>query len=355
MQHSGLAGRPLECLLSMRRGKTLTTRVCSRRGIAFALALAALMAASPSALADQGGISFWLPGLFGSLAAVPGQPGVSFTTIYIHPAVEAGGQKNFNLGGQIVAGVDGHANLVAFGPTYVFATPVLGGQAAISLFGVGGRDVASISATLTGPLGRTISGSRTDGLTSFGDLLPQGSLKWNQGVHNFMIYAMGDIPVGDYDPTRLANLGLGHGAIDGGGGYTYFNPQTGNELSTVAGFTYNFENTALQYQNGVDLHVDWAASHFLTKQILVGAVGYYFQQITGDSGAGATLGGFRSRVAGIGPQIGYLFPVGEQLQGYVNVKAYKEFAAENRPEGWNLWVTLSFSPAAPIQTPMLRK
>jgi hypothetical protein len=187
MQHSGLAGRPLECLLSMRRGKTLTTRVCSRRGIAFALALAALMAASPSALADQGGISFWLPGLFGSLAAVPGQPGVSFTTIYIHPAVEAGGQKNFNLGGQIVAGVDGHANLVAFGPTYVFATPVLGGQAAISLFGVGGRDVASISATLTGPLGRTISGSRTDGLTSFGDLLPQGSLKWNQGVHNFMI------------------------------------------------------------------------------------------------------------------------------------------------------------------------
>lgn len=170
-----------------------------------------------------------------------------------------------------------------------------------------------------------------------------------------MIYAMGDIPVGDYDPTRLANLGLGHGAIDGGGGYSYFNPQTGNELSTVAGFTYNFENTALQYQNGVDLHVDWAASHFLTKQILVGAVGYYFQQITGDSGAGATLGGFRSRVAGIGPQIGYLFPVGEQLQGYVNVKAYKEFAAENRPEGWNLWVTLSFSPAAPIQTPMLRK
>jgi hypothetical protein len=113
MQHSGLAGRPLECLLSMRRGKTLTTRVCSRRGIAFALALAALMAASPSALADQGGISFWLPGLFGSLAAVPGQPGVSFTTIYIHPAVEAGGQKNFNLGGQIVAGVDGHANLPA--------------------------------------------------------------------------------------------------------------------------------------------------------------------------------------------------------------------------------------------------
>jgi len=31
-----------------------------------------------------------------------------------------------------------------------------------------------------------------------------------------MIYGTGDIPVGDYDQNRLANLGLGHGAIDGG-------------------------------------------------------------------------------------------------------------------------------------------
>jgi hypothetical protein len=113
-----------------------------------------------------------------------------------HPAAEANAQKAFNLGGQIVAGVDGHANLVAFGPTYIFATPVLGGQAAVSLFGIAGSNLASVSATLTGPLGRTISGSRTDSLTSFGDLLPQLSLKWNQGVSNYMIYGMGDIPVG---------------------------------------------------------------------------------------------------------------------------------------------------------------
>lgn len=31
--------------------------------------------------------------------------------------------------------------------------------------------------------------------------------------------APGDIPVGDYDPNRLSNLGLSHGAIDAGGGY----------------------------------------------------------------------------------------------------------------------------------------
>jgi hypothetical protein len=35
------------------------------------------------------------------------------------------------------------------------------------------------------------------------------------------------------------------------------------------------------------------------------------------------------------------------MQGYLNFKDYKEFAAENRPDGWNTWVTLVISPAAP--------
>ena len=92
--------------------------------------------------------------------------------------------------------------------------------------------------------------------------------EWNAGVNNFMTYVTGDIPVGAYDPTRLANLGIGHAAIDGGGGYTYFNPATGHEFSSVAGFTYIFKNQGTQYQNGIDFHVDWGASQFLSKQFL---------------------------------------------------------------------------------------
>jgi hypothetical protein len=52
-----------------------------------------------------------------------------------------------------------------------------------------------------------------------------------------MTYVTGNVTVGRYDPTRLANLGLGHNAIDVGGGYTYFNPQTGNEFSAVLGLS----------------------------------------------------------------------------------------------------------------------
>jgi hypothetical protein len=59
-----------------------------------------------------------------------------------------------------------------------------------------------------------------------------------------------DIPVGDYDSARLANLGLGHGAIDGGLGYTYLNPANRLEFSAVVGMSFNFINPSTQYQSG---------------------------------------------------------------------------------------------------------
>jgi hypothetical protein len=235
-------------------------------------------------------------------------PGWSWATIYIHSDVASGAGQQFPRGGRIDVGISGRADIVALGPTYTFATPVLGGQLSASLFGTAGRAEASAALSLTGPLGNTIALNRTQDLTSYGDVLPQVTLKWNMGVNNLMVYGTGNIPVGDYDPNRLANLGLGHGSMDFGGGYTYFNPQTGNEFSWVAGMTYNFNNAHTQYQNGIDYHFDWGASHFFTKQIQVGLVGYYFQQVSDDFGAPASLGGFRSRVAGVGPQIGYILP-----------------------------------------------
>jgi hypothetical protein len=138
------------------------------------------------------------------------------------------------------------------------------------------------------------------------------------------------------------------------GGYTYFNPHTGNEFSAVLGFTYNFENPSTDYKNGTDMHLDLGVSKFLTKQLQIGAVGYAYQQITCDSGAGNRVGCFESRIFGLGPQIGYLFPLGEHYQGYLNLKGYKEFEAENRAEGWNVWLTFAISPAAPHEPPPAR-
>jgi hypothetical protein len=62
------------------------------------------------------------------------------------------------------------------------------------------------------------------------------------------------------------------------------------EFSGVAGFTNNYINPNTNYKNGVDFHLDWGASQFLTKQLLVGAVGYVYDQLTGDSGTGDHVG-----------------------------------------------------------------
>jgi hypothetical protein len=334
-------------------------RTC--RGIGIALLMFGSM--FEAAYADETGVSYWLPGRFGSLAATPQVPGWSMAAVYYHTSVEASGAvaaaKQIQIGRfpptvnvNFNASLNAQADLVLLNPTYTFGTPVLGGQLAIGVIGLFGRANTSIDGTLTtvlGPLVGTRTGSISDSLTSVGDLYPQVTLKWNAGVHNYMTYVTGDIPVGAYDPTRLSNLGIGHGAIDGGGGYTYFNPASGHEFSAVAGFTYNFKNQDTQYQNGIDFHVDWGASKFLSKQVFVGVVGYAYQQVTDDFGQSPILGGFRSRVFGIGPQIGYLFPVGD-MQGYLNLKGYGEFEATNRPSGWNTWLTFSISPMAPTST-----
>ena len=322
---------------------------------------AALMLCPEVSRADESGISFWLPGQYGSLAAVPQTPGWALGSIYYHTSVTASGAAaaareiqvgrfsptvNVNLN----LNLSGQADLVFLAPSYTFAQPVLGGQLAVSLASVYGRNAASIAGTLTavGPLGGTTTrpGILSDSLVSVGDLYPTATLRWNSGVNNYMAYVTGDAPVGDYNPMRLANLGIGHGAIDAGGGYTYLNPATGVELSGVGGFTYNFKNPDTQYQSGIDFHFDWGVSRFLSEQVFVGFVGYAYQQITDDSGQNPALGGFRSRVLGIGPQLGYIFPVGD-MQGFLGLKAYGEFDAANRPSGWNTWLTFAISPAAP--------
>jgi len=74
--------------------------------------------------ADQGGIGFWLPGTFGSLAATPMQPGLSMSALYLHSFVSAGGDvaasrairfpnRSVNLAVDLNAEIKGTADVVA--------------------------------------------------------------------------------------------------------------------------------------------------------------------------------------------------------------------------------------------------
>src|SRR5262245_32613353 len=134
-------------------------REVGRYGFVGVLAVASLWAPR-AALADEGGVSFWIPGFFGSLAATPQQPGWTVASIYYHTSVDAGADVAFarqvNRGrltvpftGNLRASLDADANLGIIIPQYVFATPVLGGQAAVAMLVPFGRSRASVDATLT--------------------------------------------------------------------------------------------------------------------------------------------------------------------------------------------------------------
>src|SRR6476646_5880960 len=74
--------------LSDRLSEPRKRKLCSQWAFAAGAVLCACM--PTVALADEGGISFWLPGLFGSLAAAPLQPGLSVTTFWYNDQLRAG-------------------------------------------------------------------------------------------------------------------------------------------------------------------------------------------------------------------------------------------------------------------------
>jgi hypothetical protein len=136
------------------------------------LVLAALLATTTISRTDENGVSFWVPGFYGSLAATPQQPGWSWASVYYHADVSGSGniavskevtigQFNPTLNVNVNANIHGTGNIGFFSPTYVFATPVLGGQPSASLLAAYGRNEGSLNATIGGTLGGIALPNRT--------------------------------------------------------------------------------------------------------------------------------------------------------------------------------------------------
>jgi hypothetical protein len=68
------------------RGLSLAQQI-----VGAAVASVAIISLPATSFADENGISFWLPGIYGSLAAVPQQPGWSFAAINYYDSVGASG------------------------------------------------------------------------------------------------------------------------------------------------------------------------------------------------------------------------------------------------------------------------
>ena len=315
------------------------SQICNRSlGIFSKLLLISIsFFSSQSVLADEGGVPFWMSGQYASMAAVPMATGWSLVVMPYVYSGNADKSKSFQHGTSINAGLSARESLVLMQLGYVAEEKILGGQPYLGVGWGPGTNTTTASVSVVNPSTQLNRSNTSNGST---DIYPLASLTWNQGNNNFKTYVTGDIPVGTYSPTSLAAIGIGHAAMDAGGGYTYLNNTTGLEFSGVLGATYNWMNTQTNYKNGIDSHLDWSVSQFVSQNWQVGIAGYGYYQLTADSGSGDRVGAFKSRIAAVGPQIGYLFNLGKN-QAYINLRTYKEFWAQNRVQGYATIATIS--------------
>lgn len=127
------------------------------------------------------------------------------------------------------------------------------------------------------------------------------------------------------------DVGTNHWTIQPAVNYTYVTP-FGLEFSGSTQVNFNTQNHATNYTSGVDLQQDFGIGQHVGDWVL-GAGGYFYTQLSDDKGPGATDGN-RSRVFAIGPAIGFVAP--QKKLPIVYLHAYKEFAARNRPEGYQI-------------------
>lgn len=166
-------------------------------------------------------------------------------------------------------------------------------------------------------------------------------LGWHQGDSYFMGIGNVYLPTGNYDTGTGVNLGKNRYAIQPVLGYTYLNEENGRELSAALGYTINFKNTETDYRTGDEFTADLVLGQHLPNGMMLGVAGYWYEQVTGDSGSGATLGDFKGRVYGLGPILSYNTKIDDHLFA-INFKYYWEFEAKNRLEGEAAFLQLTY-------------
>jgi hypothetical protein len=312
---------------------------CCVAGASAAL-LCAAGAAAP-ARATENGASVYLLGSGGPGAAVlPPIQGVFFVNTLYGYEGKVGGEKQFELGGNVVAGVD--AKVAADFATFLWVpTTTFGGGATLAFGAIvpfGEPDV-NVSAVISGPRGRSLTLSPSDSAFVLGDPLLMAALGWTRGKWSVQASDLTNIPAGDYRKGEMANLAFHRWANDFSLATTWHD--TGWDVSGKAGLTFNGENDVTQYRSGTEFHLEASVERIFSPTWSLGVQGFYFQQVTGDGGAGDRLGEFKGSDSGIGLTGAYNFKIADKIPVTLRLHAITEFDVKNRPEGNSVFLDLT--------------
>ncbi len=292
------------------------------------------------AIAGEGGTSHILPGANATLVDVlPTVPGWFVKPMYLNYSGSASAQVPTAAG--IASNLDATANTFVLGGGYTFEQTVLGG-AHYSFSAFLPYSWLNVSANVQAPVGTV---RRQSNVSGFGDLtVVPVMLAWKNG--DWQIDALLPIfaPTGNYQEGRLGNPGLNYWTFDPMVGVAYSDKQSGFNAMLHGGYAMNTENPDTNYQSGSLLHFDGAIQQILpvgSGFVTLGAEGFYFQQVTCDSGSGAVLGCFKGETAGLGPVLGYIQPLGKQSLA-VEVKWLPELDTKNRLNGDYIWLKMVY-------------
>lgn len=268
---------------------------------------------------------------------LPTKPGWVFATMYTHFEGDAIGSARIPSAGLLTLGLDATSDAVSVGGFYTFEKQLFGAHYSLGILAP--YVSTDVNAKLTlGPT--TVKDSSS--VSGLGDIAILPLLMAWQPNSCWQIDAALPIyvPTGDYDSGRLANPGLNHWTFDPTIGAAYSNEKTGFNFAAHTGFAFSTENSDTNYNNGTLFHFDMSAQQLLPLGpgfIGLGVEGFYQQQVTGDSGSGATLGGFRGRSLGVGPVVSYILPVGESTL-MIEARWLPELYTERRVEGDYFWL-----------------
>jgi hypothetical protein len=304
-------------------------------------AIVAVSAATPfAARAGEGGTTHVIPGANATLMDLPPtSPGWFVKPMYMHYSGSASVPIPTAAG--LTADLSATANTFVLGGGYTFEQTVLGG-AHYTVAAFLPYSWLNVSGNVATPGG--VRGIRNS-VSGFGDLtvVPM-MLAWKH--EDWQIDALMPVyaPTGSYQDGRLGNPGLNYWTIDPMVGFAYSNKKAGFNAIAHLGYAINSENPDTDYRSGSVLHLDAAVQQILpagTGFATLGAEGFYFQQVTCDSGSGATLGCFKGRTAGLGPVLGYIVPMGKQSLSF-ELKWLAEMDTKNRLNGDYVWFKVVF-------------
>jgi hypothetical protein len=301
-------------------------------------ALALLACVIPlGAQGTEGGLTHYIPGSAATLIdAPPTKPGWVAEASYLRYSGSASASRDIVIGGQVAAGLDATSDAVLVGGFYTFDQKVLGAQYTVGAFLpyawiTAQADVATALGTR----------QRRDRVSGFSDMtIIPAMLAWKADEWQYSAFLPVFAPTGQYETGRLANPGLNYWTFDPTVGASYSGAKNGLNAALYGGFSINTENGATNYQSGTVFHLDGSVQQLLPAGpgfVGIGAEAWYVQQVSGDSGAGARLGSFKGRTAGIGPVLTYIMPIGKQAL-VAELRWLPELDVKNRLDGDYVWL-----------------